>query len=103
MTKLHKGGNAQFKKLETATKTKPTDWTSLKKSTAEFAVLAGALGKNQPPKGDKASWTKQTDTYFESAKEMEKAAEAEDLATLEATEKKIGASCKACHNVHRGR
>src|SRR5947209_6915607 len=39
------------------------DWATVQAKAKEWTVLAAALGKNDPPKGDKASWKRFTDTY----------------------------------------
>jgi cytochrome c556 len=63
--------------------------------------LATALCKNQPPKGDRASWDKLTKQYLENAKKLNDAAAEHDRAAALAVRAKLGGSCTACHRFHR--
>src|SRR5688500_10930105 len=42
---------------------KEKNWDDARKATDEWVKLAAVLGKNDPPKGTKDSWKKQTDSY----------------------------------------
>jgi len=101
MSKLFKGGKAQSKVLDGQVKATPTDWAAIEKTTQEFASLGSALGKNDPPKGDKESWKKLAGKFGENTKALHAAAEAKDLDKVKATQKAIGGSCKSCHTAHR--
>jgi hypothetical protein len=102
MGKLHKGANAPIAKLKTALKSDSPDWDSIQKTTKDFVILGAALAKNDPPKGEAASWKKQADTYFANAKALDDAASDKDLAAARAAHQKLSASCKACHSAHKG-
>jgi hypothetical protein len=71
------------------------------KGTAEDAkkllALYADLGKNDPPKGDKAAWKKKTDAIVVAAKKV--AANHEDKAALAALGK--ATMCGACHKEHK--
>lgn len=57
--------------------------------------LTGALAKNQPPKGDAASWAEKTKALATAASDVA-AGKPGALDTL-----KGAANCKACHSVHK--
>ena len=101
MGKLHKGSTSESKVLDKLAKATPTDWEEIGKTTKDFVILGAALAKNDPPKGDKDSWKQLTGKYFDNAKELDDAATAHDLDKLKAAQKKMGASCKTCHNAHQ--
>jgi mono/diheme cytochrome c family protein len=69
--------------------------------TKEYARLAIAMGKNEPPKGTKDSWTKLSTAFANSATALDKAAQAKNKdAALEALGQLQG-SCMECHMAHR--
>ncbi len=103
MAKLHKGSKAQFAVLKTQAESPTPDWDAIGKTTKDFVILGAALGKNDPPKGDKESWKTQANKYFQNSKALDDAAQAKDLAALQSARKSMGESCKSCHNVHRGK
>ena len=104
MQKLHKGkAKSQFSVLKTQAEAKPPKWEDIQKSTKDFVILGASLAKNDPPKGDKESWKKLAGKYFQDAKVMDDAAAAKDLAAFKAAHSAINASCKACHDSHRGK
>ena len=103
MTKLHKGTKAQSGVLKNQLKAETPDWESIQKTTKDFVILGASLEKNDPPKGDKASWKKFADKYFATAKELDDAATAKDKDKVEAAMKTMGASCKSCHDAHKGK
>lgn len=104
MQKLHKGkAKSQFAVLKAQADAKPPAWEAIQKSTKDFVILGAALEKNDPPKGEKASWKKLADKYFQDSKAMDDAATAKDLTAFQAAHKTLGGSCMACHNAHRGK
>jgi cytochrome c556 len=103
MKALFKGKSAKYNTvLKKQVETSPTDWTEVQKTTKEIAELGGKLVKGEPQKGDKESFKKLAGKLGENTKTLHEAAEAKDLAKVQATQKTISASCKACHSVHRG-
>jgi cytochrome c556 len=82
-----------------------TDWGEVKAGAKTIARLAALVGKNDPPKGEKDSWTKLTKEYADNAKAFQQAAAKEDKKAALAAYEKIagtkGANCTACHNAHR--
>ena len=101
MTKLTKGPNSLTPVIGKELEAENPPWETLRPQTKEFALLATAMGKNDPPKGHKASWEKLTSAYVEWASDLDKAAQTKDKnAALEAHGKLAG-SCMACHREHR--
>jgi hypothetical protein len=103
MKKLHGGASSPLAKLKTALKAENPNWETVRKSTKDFVILGAALAKNDPPKGDKASWKSLSEDYFNEAKKLDDAAEAHDKTAAQAAFKKLAASCKACHGAHKGK
>lgn len=100
--KINKGGpKSAAGQLKTKLSAASPDWESVQKTTKEFLGLAEALGKNEPPKGDDASWKKLSGLYAKDFKALNDAAKDKDKDAAQAAQKKIGASCKACHQAHR--
>jgi hypothetical protein len=79
----------------------PPAWDTIQPQTREYARLAAAMGKNDPPRGSMESWSQLTAAFASSAEALNKAAEAKDRdAALEAHEAITG-SCMSCHREHR--
>ncbi len=81
----------------------PTDWEALQKTTKEIHELGEQLEKAEPEKGSKESWKKLAGKFGEDTKALHEAAEAKELAKVKAAQKSIQTSCKACHDVHKGK
>jgi len=78
-------------------------WDTLQPQAKEYAELAVALGKCDPPKGSKESWAKYTGDFAEMATALETAAQEKDREKAKAAHAKLEKSCKECHTAHRGR
>jgi cytochrome c556 len=76
-------------------------WDEVQQQTREMTQLLALLGKAAPPKGDKDSWARRTREFADNAKVLEKAATKMDLKAAREVSKKMGDSCKGCHDVHR--
>ena len=77
-------------------------WTEMRAEARELAQLASSLGKQTPPKGDKASWLKLTRAYADEAKGLYEAVLKKDRRAARAAVARMGgATCTACHKVHR--
>jgi cytochrome c556 len=85
-----------------ALKAGSVDWETVQKKTKEYSAMADFLGKNEPPKGTKASWEKLTKMYATDAKALNDAAEKKDKAAASATWRKLGGECMGCHKQHKG-
>jgi hypothetical protein len=102
MTKAHKGGDALLSTLGKDLKADSPDWDKIQKETKDLVELGTALGKNDPPKGDKDSWVKLTMAYLDTAKDLDGAAGKKDKDTAAADQKKLAGSCMNCHKAHKG-
>jgi cytochrome c556 len=85
-----------------ALKMSTVDWDAVQAKTKQYSAMADFLGKNDPPKGAKASWEKLTKLYADDAKALNAAAEKKDKTTASNALKKLGTECMACHKAHRG-
>jgi cytochrome c556 len=103
MAKLHKGANAPLGKLKGELKAQQPDWDDIQKQAKQIVLTSAALVKNEPPKGDPASWKKLCDAYYQDAKALEDAAGAKDLAAAKTAHGRLSASCKGCHSAHKGK
>lgn len=103
MARLNKGATSSLAKLKGELKSDKPNWEAVQKESKDFIVLGGALGKSEPPKGEAASWKKLTDQYFQDAKALDDAANAKDLAAAREAHARLGASCKGCHSLHKGK
>src|SRR5262249_2261977 len=56
MGKLNKGPKRMTASLLKDLNEEDPDWAKIQKDAKEFAKLAAAMGKNEPPKGSKESW-----------------------------------------------
>jgi hypothetical protein len=77
------------------------DWASVEPKTKNYAALADFLGKNDPPRGDKASWESLTKAYAADAQALHAATEKKDKDAALAAHQKLSDSCKGCHDSHR--
>lgn len=102
MEKVGKGPQALQGSLSGALKQGEPSWDSIQPKTKEYATLAADLGKHDPPKGDKASWAKLSQTFADSAAVLDKAALAREKEQAVAALDSLGSSCMACHRQHRG-
>lgn len=103
MVKLHKGADAPIAVLKTQLKSDTPDWAKVQKATKDFVILGASLAKNDPPKGDAASWKPLANAYFADSKATDDAASAKDLNAARASFGKLAASCKSCHVAHKGK
>ena len=101
MKKLFAGKAAPNNTLKAAAKGAPVDWAKAKEVSDTFAKFGPELGKNEAPKGDKASWAKLTKALADECKALGSAVDAKDEGKYRATAKAISSSCKSCHDAHR--
>lgn len=101
MKKVNGKGGLQ-KAITGDLKSGTVDWDATTKKSKEILTLISALGKNSPPKGDKASWEKHTKDYTANAKALNEACEKKNKPGAEAALGKLGRSCKGCHDAHKG-
>lgn len=103
MAKLNKGPTSLCPMLGKAIKAEAPNWEEIQKESKQVLVLAEALVKNDPPRGEKASWDKLSKTYWANAKELDDAAQKKDKNGATAAHAKLAnsASCNGCHKAHR--
>jgi cytochrome c556 len=77
------------------------DWEAVTPMAKEYSELASALGKNNCPKGNTASWDKLCKSYAQDAKALEAAASKKDKSAAVAAFEKLNKSCQSCHDEHR--
>lgn len=76
-------------------------WDDAKKTAKDLVIVAEALAKNDPPKGDKESWEKLTKNYIKHSKSINEAAKKEEAKGVTDGLKALGGSCGDCHKAHR--
>jgi hypothetical protein len=102
MQKLHKGAKAPLTTLKTALKAESPDWKAVQDQSKDVVILGAGLAKGEPPRGEKTSFVKLANAYYENAKDLDDAAKKQDKAEAQAALSKLGASCKSCHAAHKG-
>jgi len=102
MAKLNgRGPGALTPAIGKALDADPPAWDTITPQTQEYARLAAAMSKNDPPRGSKDSWANLTKAFAATAEALNKAAQAKDRdAALEA-HGIITGSCMECHKEHR--
>jgi putative NADH-flavin reductase len=101
MTKGHKAKTGLRDQIKMAADAASPNWADIQKKTKEFSDLAATLEKNDPPKGEKDSWKKLCKEYVDLVKALDTAAGKKDAKALAEANKKLGASCKGCHDAHQ--
>ena len=102
MMKLFKGNPSLKDSISQELESGSPSWEMIQPQTKEFADIVASLIKYDPPKGSKESWTKLMTAFSEQAKTLDHAAAAKNKEDAKNTLEKIGGSCKACHDEHRG-
>jgi cytochrome c556 len=77
-------------------------WDEAKTDAALLKEFGEAIGTLKPEKGDEASWKKQTGIYKDNTAAVYEGVEAKDAKKAGDALKKIGGSCKSCHEAHKG-
>lgn len=103
MNKLHKGAKSPLAQLKNQVNASEPNWAQIEKTAHQFVVLGAALEKNVPPKGDAESWKNLAGMYFADSQALEAAAKDKNIAEVRAAQKRLAASCKACHTAHKGK
>jgi cytochrome c556 len=103
MAQLHKGQKAALPSIKAELKSDSPDWKKLKDTSKIIVTLSESITDLEPPKGDKEDYAKLSKAYLGSAKDLNAASEAEDVAKAKSAAGKLGASCKSCHDAHKGK
>lgn len=101
MKKCNAGKGAICSKVGADLKATEPKWDEVSDLVKDWVPLAKALGKNDPPKGDKESWKKLTDAYAKAADDLEKATKDKDLTAAKAAYKTLSTGCTGCHKLHK--
>ena len=101
MGKLNKGPTSLCPTLGKQLKENAPSWDSIQKEAKEFVGLAEALGKADPPKGEKGSWAALTKEYVANARSLDAAAQKKDGPAAVAAHGKLAGACATCHKAHR--
>ena len=99
MKKGHAKSDGFITKIKGAAK--EGKWEDAQMYAKDFNILAGALGKNKPPKGTEASWKTMTDKYSANTKAVMEGAEKKDAKAVNGGLSAIGMSCGGCHKAHK--
>jgi hypothetical protein len=77
-------------------------WADMREEARELAQLAASLGKQTPPKGDRASWMKLTRAYADDARGLYQAIGRKDRRVARSAIARLGGdTCTRCHKAHR--
>jgi hypothetical protein len=101
MGTLARGPKSLTQVLGKELKESPPPWETVQAQAKEYARLAGDMGKYDPPKGSKESWSELTADFAALAADMGKAAQARDSSAALAAHTRLTESCNACHKEHR--
>ena len=101
MSMGHKGADALMNKIGAAAKA--GKWDVAQKAATGLAENGAKLGKNVSKKGDAKSWEMLAKKYAEDTKAVAEAAEKKDADATKTALGTLGASCKACHDAHKGK
>jgi mono/diheme cytochrome c family protein len=101
MTAMNKGPDSLNPSITRELEQASPAWARIQGQTKEYLRHAEFVGKNDPPKGEKESWTKLTAALATTAASLDKAAQAKDKDAALAAQKELKESCDACHKVHR--
>jgi cytochrome c556 len=101
MAKLHKGSKAPLKSVQTELKGSSPNWTKVEAEATIIEKFGTYLAKTEAPRGERASFEKLAKAYEKNAKALKAAAEDHELAKAKEATKKLGTSCKSCHDAHK--
>jgi cytochrome c556 len=103
MHKQYTVSNAPFTRIKKELNSETPDWIKVQEASRKFLTLAEGLEKNEPKWGDLASWKTLTRRHLDDAKALESACLARDRTAMLTVQKRVSASCTACHKAHRDR
>ena len=103
MTKAHKGGDSLLARVGKELQADEPDWADIRQKTQELGSLATALGRHNPPQGEKESWVMRTNQYLVTAKVLDTSVQKKDKKGTLAANRKLRMLCADCHKAHRGK
>lgn len=98
---IMKQNNGAIKAINAELKAAEPKWDAVAAKSKIALNAVKDLAKNEPKKGDAASWKKLSEEYVASFAKLGEAADNKDLDATKAAMKTIGSSCKACHDAHK--
>lgn len=101
MRRLHKDSACPNVIVRTELQDAQPDWAKVQGLAMDFVTLGTALGKNDPPRGERKSWTRLSGEYLDLAKTLDLAAQKKDRGAALAAHERLNKSCKGCHDAHR--
>ncbi len=81
---------------------KAEKWDDIEKPAKRVKEFGAALGKVKPEKGSAESWKKLTAEYEKTTASIAEGVEKKDQKKANDALTKMGKSCKACHDEHKG-
>lgn len=103
MARLHKGASAPLLELKRDLQADVPRWDVLQKNSQEFVAGGMALTRNDPPRGDKASWARLSKQYLDTVTAMNDAVQKQNKAGALAAHSALIGSCNTCHDAHRSK
>ena len=101
MAKLHKGSKAPIKNVQAELKSDSPDWSKVETEAVIIEKFGAFLPKSKAPRGEQESFEKLAKAYEKNAKALKEAAENHELAKAKEATKKLGGTCKSCHEAHK--
>ncbi len=101
MGKLHNKKAGLLPSVQKGLNASTVEWKALETKTKEMVTLSESIEDAEPPKGEKADYEKLAKIYTVNAKALAEAVGSEDVAKSKAAARKIGTSCKSCHDAHK--
>jgi cytochrome c556 len=93
--------SAPFKAIKREADAPSPDWEKVRQAAEKYAALEKLLVEQTPPEGSRESWRRRVEEQSADARSIEEAARSHDAKALRATQERITASCKGCHDAHR--
>src|SRR5436190_23788093 len=97
MKRMNKGTDALMPVLRKELQDAAPNWTEIQKQTKEYNALASVMEKNNPPIGNKDSWSQLTRGYTAITQELDNAAQSKDKNAALAAHAKLKTTCMTCH------
>jgi cytochrome c556 len=101
MAKLHHRSKGALTTVKAELKSDSPDWSKIETDAKIIEKFGSFLPKAQAPRGDQESYEKLAKAYEKNAKVLKEAAEKQELDKAKEATKKLGGTCKSCHEAHK--
>jgi cytochrome c556 len=101
MKKLHAKDKGHVNVAKAAVAANPVDWEAVEKAAKPIEALGKAMGKLDPPKGDKEDYVKLCKDYTEKATALLTAAKDKKQPEAQKAVEALSKSCMKCHQGHK--